>query len=136
MASNDIKAMRILREHSYPTDSRNWKLNEARKRYPKSRVIQDLKERPLIQRKSFGLGTVGSSSDHFAPIPPLKSYEQSDEIAVNDYADRLRAQREYAAKWAEQGRVRTHAEQEQFDAEMSSATKLALEYALTKSKQQ
>lgn len=133
--ADDVRAMRIMREHGYlvrpwqPSADANYKRLSGR--YPNSDVVRDIKENPLVTRKSIGLDSSRCNAgrhSRFAPLPePVLVQAHNDgqrrrnELEQADHKDWLRAQEEYAAKWAPEGRVRTKLEQDRDDAEFEAA---------------
>lgn len=96
---DDIRAMRILKEHGF-IEEYGYAHSVYRLKYPNSKVTFYLEEYPVIKRKSVGL-------DNFKfrtiPKPELekkglfnrKKVQERNEIRIADYNDRLRAQKEY-----------------------------------------
>lgn len=106
---NDVRAMRLLREHGYrvqPWDHEDWNFKRLKRKFPTSTVIKDMEEHPLVKRKSVGL-----DGERLA-VAPLEGpklvkvrffHREEDErwnaLERADYDDRVRAQKEFAARW-------------------------------------
>lgn len=106
---NDIKGVKILKEHGYIEDVNyvyGYPYSVLRQKYPNSKVTAFLNNNPLITRKSVGLDPC---SFHEIPKPKKESVGlfhrketiRRNEIAIADYNDRVRAQKEYIKSFPE-----------------------------------
>lgn len=99
----DLRGIKILKEHGYIENVNyvyGYPYSVLRQKYPKSKVTIYLDNNPLIRRKSVGLDDM-----KFYEIPKPNSEKirlfhrkeiiKRNEIALADYNDRVRAQKEY-----------------------------------------
>lgn len=99
----DVKAIKILKEHGYIEEVnwvRGYSYSIFRQKFPNSKVTEYLENNPLIKRKSVGLDQYKFDE---IPKPELekvglfhkKEIIKRNEIKIDDYNDRIRAQKEY-----------------------------------------
>lgn len=117
----DIKGVRLLRAHGYqlkPWDPSVNHYNLLKEEYPNSLVVCDIENHPLVTRKGFGMdvhfltaarGSIKAPKLRQVRFLHRKEDQRWNELESADYADRVRAQKEFSKRLAlYQEQIRRH----------------------------